>query len=84
MQFEIKYYQFQNDILNPKRTSKTMYTLDPKFQVKEKKKKNNPLYMQSASDIFHAVPLYLKKKDADKRSHQIFRLPERLTTARKI
>lgn len=51
---------------------------------RKEKKKTNPLYMQSASDIFHVVPLYLKKKDADKRSHQIFRLPERLTSARKI
>lgn len=40
--------------------------------------------MQSAYDFFHVVPLYLKKKAADKRSHQIFRLSERLTPVRKI
>lgn len=63
--------------LNPKITKQCM-------QYIQNSKLKNLHYMWSASDIFHVVPLYLKEKDADKRSHQIFTLSERLTPARKI
>lgn len=66
-------------------------TLEPK----ENKQKKCMQYIQNSKlknyvickvllTFYHVIPLYLKKKDADKRSHQIFKLPERLTPTRKI